>query len=74
MSEFDIDSTKKENSKLIDFHNQINFKADDNTSIGITNYSNNFESFLKSNEYSAIMEQCNDVIPSKLCTFSDNAP
>jgi len=72
VSEFDIVSTKRENSKLNDFHNQINFKVEDTTSKGITNCSNNYESFTTSNEHSANMKQCNDVITSKLCTFSNN--
>lgn len=68
VSKFDVVSTKKDNSKLNDFYNQINFKTEDNTNKEIANC----ESYIAFKEDCTNIKQCSDIITSKLCTFSDN--
>lgn len=69
MSKLNFISTEKENNEKNDSCNQIHLKSEDNA-----NCSNDFKSFIPSNDSTLCsnMEQCSDITPNKLYTFSDD--
>jgi len=75
MANFDIDTIKKESCGNNESYNQIDFKAEENIRNDVISCSNNFDINVTSTESIVCtnIKQCSDVIPSTLCTVSDNS-
>ncbi|XP_026804740.1 probable serine/threonine-protein kinase DDB_G0282963 isoform X2 [Rhopalosiphum maidis] len=75
MANFDIDTIKKESCGNNESYNQIDFKAEENIRNDVISCSNNVDINVTSTEsiLCTNIKQCSDVIPSTLCTVSDNS-